>query len=95
MTVLYITAGKGDAPDPNVSQPTLPEEEESEESEGRVFLYKTGSDTPNICKKTYTYLIFGVYYFQTLKPVRKGRRVRKRETVTQSWIRVISTGKYV
>ena len=36
MTSLYITAAKGDAPDPKPSQQALPEEEESEESEDRV-----------------------------------------------------------
>ena len=93
MTVLYITAGKGDAPDPNVSQQPLPEEEESEESEGRVFLYKTGSGTPNICKHDIPN--FWSLLFPDSETSQKGEESEEEGESNPELDRVISTGKCV
>ena len=83
MTCLYITAARGDAPDPMPSSQALPEEEDSEESEVKCCYVKPDQTPPNICRHDIHNFCIS---FQALTPVRKskGRRVRKRKRPTQS-----------
>ena len=89
MTCLYITAARGDAPDPKPSQQALPEED-LEESEDKCFYIKLDQTLPNICRHDIHNFCIP---FQALIPVGKGREKRVSKRPTQSLTRVFATGK--